>query len=155
MTPLAKFDPDTEAMRRSISHILEHAPVMHLTLREVISTLRLIRLHASLADRQYGDVYVITTTCACSTATIPTSSWHCCWSVNSVTSSWAPSVAGCASAVLPTTGARWPRTARLSPPSHLSARTAATMAVAGYLHRTSPHSANGSWPPQRIPKLND
>ena len=58
MTPLAKFDPDTEAMRRSIDHILEHAPVMHLTLREVISTLRLIRLHASLADRQYGDVYV-------------------------------------------------------------------------------------------------
>lgn len=58
MTPLAKFDPDTEAMRRSIDHILEHAPVMHLTLREVISTLRLIRLHASLADRQYGDVCV-------------------------------------------------------------------------------------------------
>lgn len=55
---LSKFDPDTEAMRRSIDHILEHAPVMHLTLREVISTLRLIRLHASLADRQYGDVYV-------------------------------------------------------------------------------------------------
>jgi hypothetical protein len=58
MTPLAKFDPDTEAMRRSIDHILEHAPVMHLTLREVISTLRLIRLHAYLADRQYSDVYV-------------------------------------------------------------------------------------------------
>lgn len=58
MTPLAKFDPDSEGNRRSIAHILEHAPVMHLTLREVISTLRLIRLHASLADRQYGDVYV-------------------------------------------------------------------------------------------------
>lgn len=58
MTPLAKFDPDTEAMRRSIAHILEHAPVMNLTLREVISTLRLIRLQASLADRQYQDIYV-------------------------------------------------------------------------------------------------
>lgn len=55
---IAKFDPDTEPMRRSINHILEHAPVLNLTLREVISTLRLIRLHAFLADRQYGDVYV-------------------------------------------------------------------------------------------------
>lgn len=55
---LAKFDPDNEDMRRSIAHILEHAPVLNLTLREVISTLRLIRLHAFLADRQYGDVYV-------------------------------------------------------------------------------------------------
>lgn len=55
---LPKFDPDTEGNRRSIAHILEHAPVMHLTLREVISTLRLIRLHVSLADRRYGDVYV-------------------------------------------------------------------------------------------------
>lgn len=58
MTPLTKFDPDAEDTRRSIEHILEHAPVMNLTLREVISTLRLVRLHASLADRQYGDVYV-------------------------------------------------------------------------------------------------
>lgn len=58
MTPLPKFDPDNEAMRRSIDHILTNAPVTNLTLREVISTLRLIRLHASLADRQYGDVYV-------------------------------------------------------------------------------------------------
>lgn len=55
---LPKFDPDTEAMRRSIEHILQHAPVLNLTLREVISTLRLIRLHAFLADRQYQDVYV-------------------------------------------------------------------------------------------------
>ncbi len=55
---LSKFDPDTEESRRSVVHILEHAPVLNLTLREVISTLRLIRLHASLADRQYGDVYV-------------------------------------------------------------------------------------------------
>ena len=55
---LKKFDPDTEAMRRSVDHILNNAPVANLTLREVISTLRLIRLHASLADRQYGDVYV-------------------------------------------------------------------------------------------------
>lgn len=58
MTPLAKFNPDSEAMRRSIAHILEHAPVLNLTLREVISTLRLIRLQASLADRQYQDIYV-------------------------------------------------------------------------------------------------
>lgn len=55
---LSKFDPDTEESRRSVAHILEHAPVLNLTLREVISTLRLIRLHAYLADRQYGDVYV-------------------------------------------------------------------------------------------------
>ncbi len=55
---LAPFDPDTEDARRSIDHILDHAPVLNLTLHEVISTLRLIRLHAFLADRQYGDVYV-------------------------------------------------------------------------------------------------
>ena len=58
MTTLAKFDPDSEGNRRSIAHILEHAPVMHLTLREVISTLRLIRLQSCLADRQYQDIYV-------------------------------------------------------------------------------------------------
>ncbi len=55
---LAPFDPDTEDSRRSIAYILEHAPVLNLTLREVISTLRLVRLHAFLADRQYQDVYV-------------------------------------------------------------------------------------------------
>lgn len=55
---LLPFDPDSEDARRSIAHILDHAPVLNLTLREVISTLRLIRLHAFLADRQYGDVYV-------------------------------------------------------------------------------------------------
>mgnify|MGYP006916055065 CR=1 FL=1 len=58
MTPLAKFDPDTEGMRRSIDHILKNAPVLNLTLREVISVLRLIRLQAALADRQYQDLYV-------------------------------------------------------------------------------------------------
>ncbi len=55
---LAPFDPDTEEARRSIDHILKNAPVLNLTLREVISTLRLIRLHAFLADHQYQDVYV-------------------------------------------------------------------------------------------------
>lgn len=55
---LQPFNPDTEDSRRAIAHILEHAPVLNLTLREVISTLRLIRLQASLADRQYQDIYV-------------------------------------------------------------------------------------------------
>ncbi|MBP3776738.1 MAG: hypothetical protein J6I37_07110 [Prevotella sp.] len=58
MTPLSKFDPDSEGIRRSIRHILDNAPVLNLTLREVISTLRLVRLQAYLADRQYQDIYV-------------------------------------------------------------------------------------------------
>lgn len=56
---LPKFDPDTKEARHSIEYILQHAPVLNLTLREVISTLRLIRLHAFLADNKHQDVYVL------------------------------------------------------------------------------------------------
>ena len=52
------FDRTSEAVKRSLAHILEHAPVLNLTHQEALSTLRLIRLHAYLADRQYQDVYV-------------------------------------------------------------------------------------------------
>ena len=58
MTPLEKFDRTNEAIKRSLNHILEHAPVLHLTVQEVLSTLRLIRLQAYLADQQYQDIYV-------------------------------------------------------------------------------------------------
>lgn len=52
------FDRTSEAIKRSLTHILEHAPLLNLTHQEVLSTLRLIRLQAYLADRQYQDIYV-------------------------------------------------------------------------------------------------
>ena len=58
MTQLSRFDKTSESVKRSLSHILANAPVINLTEDEVISTLRLVRLHAFLADRQHQDVYV-------------------------------------------------------------------------------------------------
>lgn len=58
MIKLAKFEPDSEDVQRNISYVLEHAPVMNLTKGEVMTTLRLVRLHAVLASNKYQDVYV-------------------------------------------------------------------------------------------------
>lgn len=58
MTPLTPFDHTSDGIKRSLAHILGHAPVLQLTAQEIISTLRFIRLHAYLADRQYQDVCV-------------------------------------------------------------------------------------------------
>ena len=58
MKQLSRFDKTSESVKRSLSHILANAPVINLTEDEVISTLRLVRLHAFLADRQHQDVYV-------------------------------------------------------------------------------------------------
>lgn len=55
---LAPFDRTSDGCKRSIAYILENAPILHLTAEEVVSTLRLIRVHAYLADKQYNDVYV-------------------------------------------------------------------------------------------------
>ena len=58
MTIIPPFDRTSESIKRSLEHILEHAPVLNLTVQEVLSTLRLIRLHVLLADRQYQDIYI-------------------------------------------------------------------------------------------------
>lgn len=52
------FDRTDEGIKRSLAYIMEHAPVANLTPEEVLSTIRLIRLHTYLADSQYQDVYV-------------------------------------------------------------------------------------------------
>lgn len=57
-TALPPFDRTSEPIKRSLAYILAHAPVLNLTPEEVLSVLRLVRLHAFLADRQYLDVYV-------------------------------------------------------------------------------------------------
>lgn len=58
MTIIPPFDRTSESIKRSIEHILANAPVLNLTVQEVLSTLRLIRLHVLLADRQYQDIYI-------------------------------------------------------------------------------------------------
>lgn len=55
---LPAFDRTSEPIKRSLAHILANAPVLNLSPEEVLSVLRLVRLHAFLADRQYLDVYV-------------------------------------------------------------------------------------------------
>ena len=58
MTIIPPFDRTSESIKRSLEHILANAPVLNLTVQEVLSTLRLIRLHVLLADRQYQDIYI-------------------------------------------------------------------------------------------------
>ena len=55
---LPPFDRTAVSIKRSLAHILEHAPVLNLTHQEVLSTLRIIRLQAALADRQYQYIYI-------------------------------------------------------------------------------------------------
>lgn len=60
LTRLLPFDRTSEPVKRSLAHILANAPGSNLTPEEVLSVLRLVRLHAFLADRQYQDVCVHT-----------------------------------------------------------------------------------------------
>lgn len=42
------FNPEAEDIKRSVKHIMEHAPIQHLTEEEVLTTIRLLQLEVWL-----------------------------------------------------------------------------------------------------------
>lgn len=44
------FDPEAEDIKRSVKHIMEHAPIQHLTEDEVLATVRLLQLEILLQN---------------------------------------------------------------------------------------------------------